>query len=122
MKKLIVIAILLAGCSKTASDQGWVLQTYDEKTGYTFTKNRVTYEANCEATGVPMLYDKPDASPDSLPPFSAEGNQSACTSILPYIHKTIPIRQVGGAILLFDVPHGASDQTLRLEFTIKHAK
>lgn len=118
MKKSALILLLLVGCGRTA-DRGWVLSSYDAKIGYVFTKDGVAYQTNCVATGTPMAGDKPDLSPDALPPFPALGHEEDCTEILAYLHKPISVRQVDGAALIFDIPQS---NHARLEFLVKHAQ
>ena len=110
MRSLILFTILLVGCGSATmtatTDRLWVLQSYDERTGYVFVKQGVSYHADCFATGTPMIGNKPNRSPEAMPPFQANGEQAWCADVLTYLHKNIPLRQVGGSLLYFDVPNG----------------
>jgi hypothetical protein len=119
MRVAAICLFLLAGCRLRSNE--WVLQSYDQREGYTFTKDGVQYQASCFATGTPMLgsppNQTPDTSPDAMPPEPV-GSQEACGDVLVYLHKPVPnLRQVGGSILLF-----TEEKNYRLEFEIKHAK
>jgi hypothetical protein len=117
MKKALLLLIFLTSCS--GNNDEWILQSYDKTKGYTFTRNGVSYQTTCFATGRPMLSDTvPDTSPDSLPPNPAFDGEVDCSDILPFLHKPIPdFRQVDGSLLVF-----TEKQNFKLEFEIKEAK
>jgi hypothetical protein len=116
MRKAVLMALLLASCGSNRNQ--WVLQSYDEKKGYTFVKDGVSYQAHCFATGHPMLSNNvPDTGSDAMPPDPAFGNETACTDILIYMRKPTPVKQIDGSILVL-----TEDQNYKLEFEIREAK
>jgi hypothetical protein len=100
------------------SNNQWILQSYDQNKGYTFVQNGVSYQTDCAATGKPVLQSgAPNTDPDALPPNLALDGESDCADILPYLHKSVPLRQVDGTLLVF-----TEEQNYKLEFKIREAK
>jgi hypothetical protein len=117
MKKVLLIALLFTSCGNFKNQ--WMLQSYDSAKGYTFVKDGIAYHAHCFAVGRPMLPNNvPDTNPDAMPPDAPIGGESGCADILPYLGKSVPLRQ-DGEILLFTEPQS---QNFKLEFEVKDAK
>jgi hypothetical protein len=117
MKKTLLILLIFMSCNQANQ---WVLQSYDKDNGYTFIRKGVSYQTHCFATGRPMLSDNvPDTNPDALPPNPAFDGETDCADILPYLHKSVPLRQVEGSLLVFTEEN---EQNWKLEFQIKEAK
>lgn len=119
MRKLWPLFLLFASSCNQTKDE-WVLQSYNKGTGYVFVKDGVRYEARCFATGNPVLGtdNHPDPDPNAMPPFPAY-DQSECSEILQYMHKSIPhFRMVYGSLLVYE----EKEHNWKLEFEITHAK
>jgi hypothetical protein len=88
------LLLMLAGCSHETVHKAdtpradapgqWILDSYNEKTGYTFRKDGVIYQTSCE--GVNYGYGK-GAEPVR--------DQSLCSPVLEYLHKPVPSLRLG---------------------------
>jgi hypothetical protein len=69
----------------------WVLVSYDSEKGYVFAKDQVQYEAHCAG------FISGDAIRTLPPGFVLDPgprtHESACSAVLPYLHKPAPIKQ-----------------------------
>ena len=89
-------ALFLAGCSHRTAHKAdasgadapgqWVLESYNEKTGYTFRKDGVTYLTRCD--GVNYGYGKGAE-------YVEPQRQFDCSPILEYMRKPVPSLHLG---------------------------
>lgn len=88
-----IVLLTLAGCSHgtvrkdtTGADVSgqWILESYNETTGYTFRKDGVTYLTRCG--GVNWGHGK------GVEPIT---RQFVCSSILGFLHKPVPSLHLG---------------------------
>src|SRR5260370_17930132 len=86
MKKVILLTLILAGCTRTVDrvdvSGQWILESYDEKKGYVFRKDGVRYKSHCSRS---YLYEAGNF-PDST-------SESACSPVLPYRHTPLSLAQ-----------------------------
>lgn len=68
--------------TQTGETEQWLLESYNEKTGYMFRKDGVHYTAHCR---ISYLYEA-----DNVLPATSE---SECSAVLQYLHKPLPLEQ-----------------------------
>ena len=105
---LLASFLALAGCSYHRHQ--WVLESYDAQTGYVFSRAGARYEAQCYHVSAPVAHV-------DIGPYPPEGE---CSEVLPYLHKPVPLDQIGDDILTFRMTTGSIDWSY--EFEIVKAK
>jgi hypothetical protein len=143
---LIVLGAGLLGCRGVTEPSGqWVLESYSADRGYVFRKDGVEYLARCaQFDSAELIQKQPEIISDSsvapaLPPgwtpipkpgldwrpiLSPTHNEWICSPILPYLHKSVSLRQRARDkdILVFIIAEDGSLKDGALEFIITEAK
>ena len=118
MKKVILLTLILAGCTRTVDrvdvSGQWILESYDEKKGYVFRKDGIHYKTHCRLS---YLYEAGNVQPAI--------SENECSAVLPYLHKPLPLEQGPRGpdlqILKFTETHEGGTKGWHCEFTIIEA-
>src|SRR5260370_15635029 len=82
MKKVILLTLILAGCTRTVDrvdvSGQWILESYDEKKGYVFRKDGVRYKSHCSRS---YLYEAGN--------FQDATSENEFSAVLHYLHSPL---------------------------------